>query len=568
LDVGDAVLIYREEDQRINTREALARVADAAPRSAASADAALSVLIDVSELEAAVVDAVSPERDGLDPLSCAMRDATLAAAAHWSREAGYSVTADGLRLTELLDGIARHTLPDTIAMRVSEGYAYYALFPETYAASAQRLWDALRPARVAVIGIRSIGAGLSAVVAQSLQARGCETWSCTVRPHGHPFDRRLAVREDLQAAWRDHARRGAVFAIVDEGPGLSGSSFASVAHALVALGVREDRIVLFPSWDADAARLKSPVAQQAWRTHQRWCTDAHDTSVRPERVFDIVAPVVDVSAGAWRSLFLSSRDRWPEVQPQHERWKIAVPGQHVIRFAGLGRYGEATRDRAERLNGLGLGPPPGRWRHGFLELPFIAGQSLTACRDPIDAGWIGRYIGAVAREFSVDVPADTSILAHMIETNVGELLGAPLPERFRGLLRDVPADLPAALLDGRMLAHEWIRTAEGLAKVDALDHHRDHFFPGPQSPAWDLAGAIVELQVDDRASAALLGEYERVSGDRVAAQALPFYKVAYGAFRAGYAAVAAETLAGTDEAARFAHARARYVRALTAPSAP
>jgi hypothetical protein len=64
---------------------------------------------------------------------------------------------------------------------VSEGYAYYALFPETYAATAKRFWAGARPPRVAVIGIRSIGTSLSAIVVEALRARGCATWSCSWR---------------------------------------------------------------------------------------------------------------------------------------------------------------------------------------------------------------------------------------------------------------------------------------------------------------------------------------------------------------------------------------------------
>jgi hypothetical protein len=420
-----------------------------------------------------------------------------------------------------------------------------------------------------VIGIRSIGASLSAVVVQSLRARGCETWSCTVRPRGHPFDRRVALASELEAVLRDHAARGAVFAIVDEGPGLSGSSFASVARALRALGVTDDRIVLFPSWDPDPERLKSHEAQATWRTHRRWCTDAHDVRLTPERVFGIAAPVIDLSAGAWRSVLLCRRNAWPAVQPQHERWKVGVPSeQRLVRFAGLGRYGQAVRDRGQRLSELGLAREPGRLRRGFLELPFVPGQPLTRCREVSDAIEIGRCIGTVAREFDAGAPADTSLLVHLIHTNVRELLDGPSADRVLATCRNPPRDLRAALLDGRMLAHEWIRTGSGLAKVDALDHHDDHFFPGPQSAAWDLAGAIVELQLDDTASAAMVMEYERVSGDRLAGQALAFYRTAYAAFRAGYATVAADTLAGTDEAVRFARARDEYVRVLTAPSAP
>ncbi|MBZ5585043.1 MAG: hypothetical protein LAQ30_23105, partial [Acidobacteriia bacterium] len=40
-------------------------------------------------------------------------------------------------------------------------------------------------------------------------------------------------------------------------------------------------------------------------------------------------------------------------------------------------------------------------------------------------------------------------------------------------------DGAAIALDGRMLRHEWLETARGYMKADALDHHDDHFFPGP-----------------------------------------------------------------------------------------
>jgi len=320
--VDEPVLIYRDDDRRMDTREALELVTRAAVVDPPDADAALSSFISIAEMEAGITDAISPVRDDLSHLACDMREATLAAAEQWRvMEEGGRPTVVGL--SELLARVGRHTLPRTIAMRVSEGYAYYALFPETYARSAERFWSATRPSRVAVIGIRSIGTSLSAVVVQFLRARGCETWSCTVRPRGHPFDRRLVLAADIEAAWRDQAARGAVFAIVDEGPGLSGSSFASVARAVRAVGVSEDQIVLFPGWDPDPERLKSDTAREAWRTHPRWWTDAHETRVRPEAVFDISAPVVDFSGGAWRSMFLCDREAWPAVQPQHERWKVA-----------------------------------------------------------------------------------------------------------------------------------------------------------------------------------------------------------------------------------------------------
>ena len=56
----------------------------------------------------------------------------------------------------------------------------------------------------------------------------------TVRPVGPPFERRLALGPRLARALTRHQGRGA--AVVDEGPGLSGSSFAAVLDLLESSG--------------------------------------------------------------------------------------------------------------------------------------------------------------------------------------------------------------------------------------------------------------------------------------------------------------------------------------------
>ena len=70
-------------------------------------------------------------------------------------------------------------LPESIRVKRPEGYAFYALYPEAYLEAA-----ALGPRRenIRVIGIRSIGTGLAAMVAAALGAPA----PATVRPAGHP----------------------------------------------------------------------------------------------------------------------------------------------------------------------------------------------------------------------------------------------------------------------------------------------------------------------------------------------------------------------------------------------
>jgi thiamine kinase-like enzyme len=84
-----------------------------------------------------------------------------------------------------------------------------------------------------------------------------------------------------------------------------------------------------------------------------------------------------------------------------------------------------------------------------------------------------------------------------------------------------------------MAPHEWIRSHDGrLIKVDASQHGDDHFFPGPTDIHWDLAGAIVEWNMDADAEQYLLSQFRAKSGmipDRTR-----LFSVAYSAFRASY----------------------------------
>ena len=114
------------------------------------------------------------------------------------------------------------------------------------------------------------------------------------------------------------------------------------------------------------------------------------------------------------------------------------------------------------------------------------------------------------------------------------------------------------MLDGRMLPHEWIRTAAGFRKVDAVDHGDDHFYPGPQDIAWDVAATCVEFDLSATLRGAFLEEYGRASGDRTVARRLPGFAVAYLAFRLGYAWLAGEQLGPSPDGARFRAAAAAY----------
>lgn len=147
--------------------------------------------------------------------------------------------------------------------RIPEGFAWYALDPASYATTAARWARAHAGKSVCVIGLLSIGTALSAVVADVLRRNGLPVTLRTVlRPGGHPF-RREAILPEFTTATE-------AFIIVDEGPGLSGSSMAAVAEALEAQGVDAQRIFFFPGYGNGPGREADAEVRRWWTPERCW----------------------------------------------------------------------------------------------------------------------------------------------------------------------------------------------------------------------------------------------------------------------------------------------------------
>src|SRR5262249_25759583 len=157
------------------------------------------------------------------------------------------------------------------------------------------------PISAMCIGLRSIGSILAHVVAASLRRCGVPASVRSLRPRGHPFDRRVEVGAALRATLATCG--AATFAIVDEGPGLSGSSFAWAADMLATLGIDASRIVLFPSRETPGSVLQSARGRAVWNRHSKTMATFDDLWVSSGRLFGAGAGVIeDLSAGAWRRM--------------------------------------------------------------------------------------------------------------------------------------------------------------------------------------------------------------------------------------------------------------------------
>src|SRR5919108_814530 len=234
-------------------------------------DAVVDLLVDFGEAYAAVADAWQPAHDdwleALQLWGAAAHATAVALVASYRRDtAGGQQAVD--RCRRAVGSLVDTTADREVSARTAEGFAYYALFPEQYIVATERFVREHAPSVLTCIGIRSIGAPLAHVVAAAAERSNVRARVFTVRPRGHPFDRHLELTDRLRD--RLVADRRGCFAIVDEGPGLSGSSFAAVSEALIASGLDADRIVMFPSWCAPEDRVRSARGRDAIRRHRRF----------------------------------------------------------------------------------------------------------------------------------------------------------------------------------------------------------------------------------------------------------------------------------------------------------
>jgi hypothetical protein len=497
-----------------------------------SGDSTLEALLRAGELECALADAGHPSTARIARVTDAMAARLL------------SGPGPDLRGETSLESLA---LPDRLQAKTPEGFAYYALDPFAYAQLVEQLGALDASVPMAVIGVRSIGTSLGAIVSESLHARGIMAARSSVRPTGHPWARTMQWTRPERIFVERARDAGAQFIVVDEGPGLSGSTFLAVAEAIEALGVSRGRIALFCSHQPHTPRLKARDAQQRWARFRCYAPEA---CASPQAEHDL-------SAGAWRRHVYGPDQRaWPASWTQLERVKrLSEDGHCVDKFEGLPPYCEAALARAWTLEQAGFGPALLRTRRGFARFEWVDGQAARS--GDLDASVIAelaRYCAFRLRTFGVS-SADPEPIADMLRTNVQETFGVDVGDR-------IPLAIVAPVIpDARMQPHEWCFSQRGrLMKFDGHGHGDGHLLPGPTDVCWDLAGAVVEWDMDRHQQDALVTRFEQLTGARVRSR-LTSYLVAYAALRIGEMSLALLS-AQCEEIERIAHERARYGRRL------
>lgn len=469
----------------------------------------------------------------------------------------------------------------TIRVRVPEGFAFYAVYLQSYrnqAAAWARDHAAAAGSPVRVVGIRTIGTSLSAVVAAALRARGFRAHRVTVRPTGHPFDRRVDL--DL---------RPAPFGIVvDEGPGLSGSSMLAAAGALRRAGVGE--VALFPAHDRGPGPRATDTGRARW--NDLACYPAsllpprYDGRSTADELWSGIEPamgeksrVTDIGAGLWRAVHYANPRAWPAAVTALERPKLlgaSKDGARVLfRFSGYATapglertLAAETARRAAPLAALGLAPRLFGEMHGWVAWEWIEGRPLGI--QDASFPFLQRMGAYIAHAVLPALPERTlqdarGRVAAMLRANTTELLGEEAARvalaEFEGVRID-PGTAQAG--DGRLAPYEWIGPRSGAAlKTDVGGHDVDHAWTGAQPVVWDLAGALEEWDLHGAQADALLRGYQSAGGVAVAGATLQAYRTAYAAHRGGRSAFFAALESDPEERERLERDTARWRDQLT-----
>lgn len=418
-----------------------------------------------------------------------------------------------------------------------EGYIHYGLFPDQYLALSRRILAETAGRAAVIVGVRSVGTSLSAALAAGLRPSGTHVLRATVRPSGDPFAREVALSSTERRCFRAAAARGAIFFVVDEGPGLSGSSLAATALALERCGAETGQVHLVCA-RRGAMPMASSATREVWARCRAWEAQHEDErfwlgSLPPLLGAATGCParvVADLSWGRW-----AAGRAEPPILPACERRKLLLDlgGRHVLaKFIGFGDVGALKAALAARLARAGFGAPVVGYAHGMLLLD-----------------WLGQHRAARPAEDGERVAQFAAGYYAYLRAYCGQLGPAPIGELARtaadvarSWLHDAGAieRLAHAAAAGRPLMLrgdqkpepvEWLLRDGQVIKADAACHFLDHSWAREQDICFDLAGFSVEFSLPLPLEMALVRAYSAASGDGGAELRLPFYRAVYAAHR-------------------------------------
>ena len=311
--------VFRESHRVAPAGRLLADLAEAVRRAAfpSDQDEILDALLRAGELECSLAD--SGQHWAATQIG-GVTDCLASALVHADRLA----VADSC--LQILNAIE---LSGDVVVKTPEGFAHYGLHPLDYARLVDQQMAASSDApSAAIVGIRTIGTTLSAIVAAEFRRHRIAASRVTVRPHGHPFRRECRFSGEQRDWIAERRRSGDKFIIVDEGPGLSGSSFLSVANALQVEGVDPENIVFYCSRIPEIASFCTETSREQWPRFQASAAVSRPVSEEFE----------DVPYGRLSESAAESSAKLPPSWTQMERRKFfSRDGEELLKFEGHGK---------------------------------------------------------------------------------------------------------------------------------------------------------------------------------------------------------------------------------------
>lgn len=566
------MVIYRNYKQTKKTSHQIAiiekLVGMAMPTRPDFYDIAISLMIECGELETGITDYFCTDKDLINPQIEVCRSISIEAGAVifslWSE--GVFLIDRWLNIKKSLSILKQMQLPEQITLNVPEGFVFYGLYPEVYLEATSEFIKEMKPEKTLVIGLRSIGTVLSALIGAHLQSVGCVVKTLTVRPRGHPFNRFLVLDEKIKNMIRQST--GYYVIIADEGPGLSGSSIGGTLSAVKSLNVPSNRTVIFPSWLPSGERFISENARVLWNDYKKYTGSFENQWILNGKLERNLQKrlVYEISAGMWRSRFITEPSDFPPVHPHHERRKFMLvdnseekKNRWIAKFVGLGKYGASNVERAQKLAEMGFTPSVDQLCNGFAVMPFVEGNVLKASDlDESLIDFVKKYLLFIQKTMGASLQVSYDQMFEMIYTNVKEGMGenwCRCLEKFTPETSSLYEEVAVAI-DGRMMPHDFLKTGDRFVKVDHIEHHSDQFFHGVQNICWDIAGFFVEFELDRRKREHFLENFTSI--DSFVNKRQQFFNIAYLAFRLGYVSLAADSLKGEPDAGRFEKLRKKY----------
>jgi hypothetical protein len=251
--------------------------------------------------------------------------------------------------------------------------------------------------------------------------------------------------------------------------------------------------------------------------------------------------------------------RMVPISDEHSRFErpkllMTLPNgeRRLHQFFGCAWDRAGTRTGAEhalahlaKLAERGFAPRPHGSRHGFVVRPWIEGCALRREElHQIGIDHIARYLGAsagppLAQRGEASFRRTLSMLLH----NARE---AGIAVRLPGEIDMARHAWMPSARDKLLAPRAWLRTADGILKVDPAGHDVDHTVVGEQPITWDVAGAMIEWRMEPEAARAFVRACERACATELPFEQLAFHRLAYTAFRLGQATLALEDVEGSE----------------------